>query len=99
MFLRSILLFLCVIFVGVLGAIAGKEQEQSIIKPTKAAPPARVQGAAHGYTYIGCWNETVGFESNGGARALAGGKEVGDRSWTVVPEVTLVVDLDIVDNE
>lgn len=50
---------------------------QQVLKPTTAAASATALASANGYSYVGCWNETRGFKSNGGARALTGGKEVG----------------------
>ena len=43
---------------------------QSLVNPTTAAPSATPLSAAFGYEFVGCWNETTGFGSNGGARAL-----------------------------
>lgn len=76
MSIRSTLL-LAAAFLGVLAAAA---KDQYVFKPTAAAPEAVAVPEAHGYSYIGCWNETVGFRRNGGARALAGGRDVGF-SW------------------
>jgi len=51
-------------------------QDASIVNPTTAAPSATALPSAHGYTYVGCWNETVGVASADGARALSGGTSV-----------------------
>ena len=52
-------------------------QDTSIINPTTAAPSATPLPSAKGYTYAGCWNETVGVTGASGARALSGGMQVG----------------------
>ena len=58
----------------IVAVVAG--QLQSVLKASAAAPSATALAGAHGYTYIGCWNETTDFRSNNGARALTGGKDV-----------------------
>ena len=56
-------------------------QDQSILRPTAPAPKAAPLTGGYGYTYIGCWNETIAHVDNGGARALDGGKAVGSGPW------------------
>jgi len=51
-------------------------QGTSIILPTTAAPTATALATAKGYSYVGCWNETVGVPNSNGARALSGGMSV-----------------------
>lgn len=46
-------------------------QDTSIVIPTTAAPSATPLPNAEGYTYAGCWNETVEVAKAGGVRALA----------------------------
>ncbi|RMY39179.1 hypothetical protein D0865_12898 [Hortaea werneckii] len=46
-------------------------QDTSIINPTTAAPSVTALPSAHGYTYAGCWNETVNVPNSGGERALS----------------------------
>ncbi|KAF2773646.1 WSC-domain-containing protein [Teratosphaeria nubilosa] len=48
---------------------------ETIVNPTTAAAGATPLPSAFGYTYAGCWNETVGFPGAGGVRALSGGNE------------------------
>ena len=72
MSIRSTLVLVC----ALLGASV-TAKDQYIFKPTSAAPSATPLAGAYGYTYIGCYNETVGFRGSYGARALEGGKTVG----------------------
>ena len=44
--------------------------QSSIVYPTTVASSASALQTAYGYTYAGCYNETVGFASTGGIRAL-----------------------------
>ncbi|KAI7288071.1 hypothetical protein KC345_g108 [Hortaea werneckii] len=46
-------------------------QDTSIINPTTAAPGVTPLPSAHGYTYAGCWNETLDVPNSGGERALS----------------------------
>ena len=46
-------------------------QDTSIINPTTAAPSVTPLPSAHGYTYAGCWNETLNVPNSGGERALS----------------------------
>ena len=75
MSVRSILLSL-----GALLGACVSAKDQYVFKPTAAASSAIALAGGHGYTYVGCWNETVGFRSNDGARALGGGKSVRELS-------------------
>ena len=45
-------------------------QDSSIVNPTTAAASATALPSASGYTYLGCYNETVNIANAGGARAL-----------------------------
>ena len=50
-------------------------QDATIAYPTTAAATATIFPSASGYTYAGCWNETVHYPGSGGVRALQqGGK-------------------------
>lgn len=42
------------------------------ISPQIANASAVVGAGSHGYTYVGCYNETTGITGSGGARALVG---------------------------
>ena len=52
---------------------------QSIVNPTTAVASVLATPVAggSGYTYLGCYNETVGIAGAGGVRALSDGKNVG----------------------
>ena len=50
------------------------------LTPVTAAASATVGASAHGYTYAGCYNETIGFSNTTGARALANGHMVSSGS-------------------
>ena len=67
----SPLLFL-VIYLTALAA----GQDQAVLQPTSPAPAPTALAGGFGYSYIGCWNETDGYESSRGRRALAGGRYV-----------------------
>ncbi|KAK1036991.1 hypothetical protein LTS16_013256 [Friedmanniomyces endolithicus] len=58
-------------------------QDTSIILPTTAAPTATALATAKGYSYVGCWNETVGVPNSNGARALSGGMSSANNTMTV----------------
>jgi hypothetical protein len=72
MSILSILLFLCALPFS----MAAFGHRQVVFRPTTAAPSATALASGFGYSYVGCWNETTGYKSNGGARALSGGKDV-----------------------
>lgn len=63
-------------FAAVWGACAAATREQYAFNPTTVAPSPTALAGAHGYSYVGCWNETVGFRGSGGVRAMAGGNNV-----------------------
>lgn len=50
-------------------------QDTNIVYPTTAGPSATPLPNADGYTYAGCWNETIDVAGSGGVRALS---EVGN---------------------
>lgn len=64
------------LLVSVLLANLSQAQSPTIVYPTTAASTATPLPSAHGYTYIGCYNETTGIPGAGGARALSGGNSV-----------------------
>jgi len=59
-------------------------QDTSIVNPTTAAPSATALAASNGYSYVGCYNETVGIPNTDGARALTGGMNVCRKRHIVV---------------
>lgn len=65
MLVRALLSALVVSFAGLVTA-----QSQTIVNPTTAAPSATTVANANGYSYVGCWNETVDIPNAGGVRAL-----------------------------
>jgi len=69
-FFSALRLFLSLLLTSV------SAQGTSIILPTTAAPSGTALATAKGYTYVGCWNETVGVPNSNGARALSGGMSV-----------------------
>ncbi|TKA83721.1 hypothetical protein B0A55_00271 [Friedmanniomyces simplex] len=73
----AVFLFLTLLFTSVLA------QDASIVNPTTAAPSATALATAKGYTYVGCWNETVGVANSNGARALSGGMTSANNTMTV----------------
>lgn len=64
------------LFILSLTAVEVAAQATSLAYPTTAAPTATALPSAHGYNYVGCWNETVSLPNSGGARALSGGMTV-----------------------
>lgn len=74
-----------VVLLGALWGACVAAREQYILNPTTVAPSPTALARAHGYSHIGCWNETVGLRGNEGVRALAGGKNVRLGDYDVVP--------------
>lgn len=65
------MLFLVLLNTFFLGLAAAQE---SIVNPTTAASGAvAIPTGTNGYTYVGCYNETVNVANSGGVRALASG--------------------------
>ncbi|GAB7360852.1 hypothetical protein MBLNU230_g0838t1 [Neophaeotheca triangularis] len=64
-------------FLNLLVATTPFAQAQSasgtIVYPTSAAPSATTIPSGSGFEYVGCYNETVGFEEAGGVRAVQEG--------------------------
>ncbi|GAB7347600.1 hypothetical protein MBLNU459_g4478t1 [Dothideomycetes sp. NU459] len=50
--------------------------------PSEASSDAAPGAGSHGYTYVGCYNETTGISGGGGARALANGKMISNSTQT-----------------
>ncbi|KZF22373.1 WSC-domain-containing protein [Xylona heveae TC161] len=48
-----------------------------------ASASATIDPGSHGYTYIGCYNETTGFSAGGDVRALTGGTVNASNTMTV----------------
>ncbi|KAF2722373.1 hypothetical protein K431DRAFT_245310 [Polychaeton citri CBS 116435] len=67
-----------------LGLIASA-QDSTIVYPTTAAASATILPSASGYTYAGCYNETVNYPGSSGARALQDGGKSGSANNTMTP--------------
>lgn len=56
--------------------------QDTIVNPTTAAASATPLPSAFGYSYVGCWNETVGIANSAGVRALSMGNSTASNLMT-----------------
>jgi len=53
--------------------VGAQTSSAALPNPTTATSNAAPGPGTDGYSYVGCWNETTGYNAAGGVRALAGG--------------------------
>jgi len=71
-YLRTCLLAL----LAAVTVVSAQTSASAIVYPTTVAASATTLPSAYGYTYAGCWNETIDVANSGGVRALSDGMEV-----------------------